>query len=202
MRMMLVWGALLVAFLLPASMFAGAVTQDFSAYGAASGLPDGQAEVLGLNSLAFPGFTLSTPGGQLQLDAPGYYGAVNYELLGVDGSSMTITFNAAQTEFSFDVRDFSGYGGLDTISVYGADDVTLLATYGIMLNGSIVTFTDSGESALIGAVSLSIVGGEYWSGILQSVTYNGTSAVPEPATAVLFGAGMLGLAGLLRRRRR
>jgi hypothetical protein len=71
-----------------------------------------------------------------------------------------------------------------------------------MLNGSIVTFTDSGESALIGAVSLSIVGGEYWSGILQSVTYNGTSAVPEPATAVLFGAGMLGLAGLLRRRRR
>jgi hypothetical protein len=200
MRMMLVLGALLAACLLSASTFAGTVTQDFNAYGASTGLPNVQAGWVGSPSLTFPGFTLSTTGVYgLQLDAPGYYGAVNYELLGEN--ALTVTFGAAQNWFSLDLRDFAGFGGLDTISVYGTDDVTLLATYGITLNGSIVTFTDSGESALIGAVSLSNVGSEAWTGILQSVTYNGT-AVPEPATAVLFGTAMLGLAGLIRRRKR
>jgi hypothetical protein len=175
-----------------------ATTVDFNAYGAASGLGYGDAEWLYVDSLTFPGFTLSTAGSQygLQLDAPGYYGAVNYELLGE--GDLTVTFSSAQSGFSTDVRDFSGYGGTDTVSVYGTDDTTLLATYFITLNGSISTFTDLGESAAIGAVSFSNVGGEYWTGILQSVTY-GASEVPEPASFAVVGLGLLVL-GFARRR--
>ena len=179
------------------SMFA--TTQDFNAYGISTGLCGGCAENLGFSSLAFPGFTL-TAGGSigLQLDAPGYFNAANYELLGNRGD-LTITFGASQNAFSIDLRDFSAYGGADTITVYGADDVTVLNTYNISLNGTIVTFTDSGESAPIGAVNLSIISGEAWSGILNSVTYNG-GTTPEPGTLVLLGSSVLGLAGLARRK--
>ena len=180
------------------SVSAFADTQNFNAYGAGTGLGLGEAEWIGASSLAFPAFTLNTTGANgLQLDAPGYFGATNYELLGED--SLNIDFNVAQSAFAIDVRDFSGYGGMDTITVYGANDTTVLNTYNITLNGSIITFTDSGESAPIGAVSLSDVGGEYWTGILQSVSY-GTVVTPEPGTLSLLGFGVLGLAGLARRK--
>jgi hypothetical protein len=109
-----------------------AATVDFNAYGAASGLGYGQAKFVGTSSLVFPGFTLSTTGnGGIQLDAPGYFGATNYELLG--GDTLTIAFDSSQSSFSTDVRDFSGFGGTDTIWVYGTDQTTLLNTYYISL---------------------------------------------------------------------
>jgi hypothetical protein len=185
------------------SVPAFADTQDFNAYGAGRGLPYWGAEDLGITSLAFPAFTLNAAGGTfptLQLDAPGYYGAINYELLAGYGGDLTIDFNAAQSAFAIDLRDFQGYGGTDTITVYGADDTTVLATYYMGLNGSIATFTDTGESGPIGAVNLSVVSGENWSGILQSVTYSAPTPVPEPGTLALFATGLLGLAGLVRRK--
>lgn len=175
-----------------------ATTQDFNAYGISTGLGFGQAENLGFTTLAFPDFTLSTNAPTLQLDAPGYFGALNYELLG-NGGDLTITFNAAQPNFSIDLRDFAGFGGTDTIKVYGTDHVTLLNAYSVSLNGTIQTFSDAGENAAIGAVNLSVISSENWSGILQSVTYNGTTT-PEPGTFLMMGSGLVGLAGVLRRK--
>lgn len=171
-----------------------AFTQDFNAYGTATG-PGG----IDASSVVFADFTLSTSGPSLQVDAPGYYGAANYELLG--SPDLIINFNTAQSAFAIKLRDFAGYGGTETITVYGANDTTVLSTHAISLDGSIFTFTDTGESEAIGAVRLSTISGEYWSGILQCVTNNTSSPVPEPSTMILFGAGLAGLAFYSKRRK-
>lgn len=187
----------LALFTLP--MFAGTVTQDFNAYGASTGLGADSAEQVA-SPLVFPDFTLASTSG-FQLDSPGYFGAVNYELQGYS-SDLLITFNAAQGIVSVNLRDFTGYSGTDTVSVYAANDTTLLNSYAVVLpvDGSIVTFNDLGESGLIGAVDISLISGESWSGLLQSVTYGTASATPEPASEALVGLGLLGLFAILRRR--
>jgi hypothetical protein len=174
-----------------------AATQNFNAYGISTGLCCGSAEILTVTSIAFPGFTLSSANA-LQLDAPGYYGAPNYELLS-GGAPLVIDFAATQSSFAIDLRDFDGYGGPETITVFGADDTTVLNTYGLTTSGAVVNFSDSGESAPIGAVELSVVGGEGWSGILQDVTY-GNTVTPEPSSFLLLGSGLLGAFGAIRRR--
>lgn len=174
------------------------VTQDFSAYGAGSGLGAASSEVVA-SPLVFTDFTLTSTSG-FQLDSPGYYGAVNYELQGYS-TDLLIAFNVAQGIVSLNLRDFAGFSGTDTVSVYAANDTTLLNSYLVVLpgDGSIVTFGDPGEIGLIGAVDVSLIGGETWTGLLQSVTYG--TATPEPASEALVGLGLVGLCAILRRRK-
>jgi hypothetical protein len=173
-------------------------TQTFNAYGAAL-LPNQGAATLDGSSVAFPGFTLYT-NGVLQLDSPGYYGATNYELLAV-GGDLTIDFTVPQNSFSIGLRAFRGFGGDEMITVFAADDTTVLATYSVGLDASIFTSTDSGESAPIGAVTLSDFSSTYpWTGALQSVTFSSLDPAPEPGSLSLLGVGVLGLAGMLRRK--
>lgn len=174
-------------------------TQTFTAYGAAT---LGGKSVLNVGtSVAFPGFTLITSGFSLQLDAPGYYGATNYEMLGNFGD-LTIDFTAPQTSFAISLRDFAGFpAGLDMITVYGVNDTTVLASYSVGLDASIFTSTDAGESAPIGAVNLAEISDqEPWTGILQSVTFSNPASTPEPGSLSLLAIGVLGLAGLARRK--
>jgi hypothetical protein len=172
-------------------------TQTFNAYGAAL-LPNQGAAILDGGSVAFPGFTLYTTG-VLQLDSPGYYGATNYELLAV-GGDLTIDFTVPQNSFSIGLRAFRGFGGDEMITVFAADDTTVLATYSVGLDASIFTSTDSGESAPIGAVTLSDFSTHPWTGALQSVTFSSPDPAPEPGSLSLLGVGVLGLAGMVRRK--
>ncbi len=175
-------------------------TQTFTAYGAVV-LPDqGTAADVG-TSVAFPGFTLVTSGVSLQVDAPGYFGATNYEMLGNQGD-LTIDFTVPQTSFAISLRNFAGFpAGLDMITVYGVDDTTVLASYSVGLDASIFTSTDAGESALIGAVNLAEISDqEPWTGILQSITFSDPASTPEPGSLSLLAIGVLGLAGLARRK--
>ena len=91
-------------------------TQTFNAYGAKT--DSGKAALNVGTSLAFPGFTLDTSGFSLQLDPPGWFGAPNYELLGNQGD-LTIDFTVPQSSFSIRLRDFKGFGGTETITVFG-----------------------------------------------------------------------------------
>ena len=155
-------------------------------------------------SVAFPGFTLYSTG-LVQLDSPAFDGATNYELLGNQGD-LTIAFTVPQNSFSISLRDFlylpggAPAGGLEMITVFGADHTTVLSSYAVGLNKSIITSTDSSESAPIGAVNLSEISGELWTGILQSVTFSTPDPSPEPASLSLLGIGVLALAGMLRRK--
>jgi PEP-CTERM motif len=178
-------------------------TQTFHTYGAAM-LPEQEASMNIGPSVAFPGFTLYTTG-VVQLDSPEFYGATNYELLGNQGD-LTIAFTVPQNSFSISIRDFAYLpggapaGGLEMITVFGADDATVLSTYSVALSKSIITSTNSGESAPIGAVNLSEISGEFWTGILQSVTFSTPDPSPEPASLSLLGIGVLALAGMVRRK--
>ncbi|MGB7466033.1 MAG: PEP-CTERM sorting domain-containing protein [Candidatus Acidiferrum sp.] len=64
----------------------------------------------------------------------------------------------------------------------------------------IITSTDSSESAPIGAVNLSQISGEFWTGLLQSVSFSTPDPTPEPASLSLLGIGVLALAGMVRRK--
>jgi hypothetical protein len=178
-------------------------TQTFNAYGAAL-LPNQGAAIPDGSSVAFTGFTLYTTG-VLQLDSPGFDGATSYELLGNQGD-LTILFTVPQNSFSISLRDFAYLpggtpaGGLEMITVFGTDGTTVLSTYALSLDGSIITSKDSSESAPIGAVNLSEISGESWTGILQSVTFSSPDPAPEPGSLSLLGAGVLGLAGMVRRK--
>jgi PEP-CTERM motif-containing protein len=86
------------------------------------------------------------------------------------------------------------------ITVFGADDTTVLSTHAVGLNKSIISSTDSSESAPIGAVNWSEISGEFWTGILQSVTFSTPDPTPEPASLSLLGIGVLTLAGMVRRK--
>ena len=178
-------------------------TQTFHAYGAAR-LPEPGVSMNIAPSVAFPGFTLYTRG-VVQLDSPEFDGATNDELLGNQGD-LTIAFTVPQNSFSISLRDFAYLpggapaGGLEMITVFGANDTTVLSTYAVELSKSIITSTDSSESASIGAVHLSEISGEYWTGILQSVTFSTPDPTPEPASLSLLGIGVLALAGMVRRK--
>ena len=178
-------------------------TQTFNAYGA-SILPEQGVPMNIAPSVAFPGFTLYSTG-LVQLDSPAFDGATNYELLGNQGD-LTIAFTVPQNSFSISLRDFlylpggAPAGGLEMITVFGADHTTVLSSYAVGLNKSIITSTDSSESAPIGAVNLSEISGELWTGILQSVTFSTPDPTPEPASLSLLGIGVLALAGMVRRK--
>jgi len=173
-----------------------AETQNFNAYGLATDTTKAALNVG--TSLNFPGFTLDTSGFSLQLDPPGWFGAPNYELLGNQGD-LTIDFTVPQTSFSITLRDFQGFGGTETITVFGVDHTTLLATYSLGMNGALITSTDSGESAPIGAVNLAEISGQFWTGALQSVTFSNPDPAPEPGSLFLLVIGVLGLAAMVCR---
>jgi hypothetical protein len=84
------------------------------------------------------------------------------------------------------------------ITVFGADDTTVLSTYAVGLNKSMITSTDSSESAPIGAVNE--ISGGFWTGILPSVTLSTPHPTPESASLSLLGIGVLALAGMVRRK--
>lgn len=172
-------------------------SQTFNAYGKAT--DTGKSALNVGTSVAFPGFTLDTSGFSLQLDPPGWFGAPNYELLGNQGD-LTIDFTVPQTFFSIRLRDFKGFGGTETITVFGVDDTTVLSTYTVGMDGSVTTSTDSGESAPIGAVNLAEISGQFWTGALQSVTFSNPDPAPEPGSLSLLAIGALALVGMVRRK--
>ena len=86
------------------------------------------------------------------------------------------------------------------ITVFGADDTTVLSSCAVGVSKSIITSADCSESAPIGAVNSSEISSEFWTGILQSVTFSTAGRTPGPSSLSPLGIGVLALAGIVWRR--
>ena len=122
----------------------------------------------------------STLGGQLLVDP------------GTGGDTLTLTFSQAITglSFNFGLVDLLGLNGDDTITVN--DGLTQQTFGGTLPNGDLFPQGSVSFSDAQGFTSVTISAPEEFAIAL--------SDVPEPASIAAFGAGLLGLAALRRRR--
>ena len=140
-------------------------------------------------------------GTTFQADGAGYYGSPSTELL-TNSGALGIDFAGSVNAVGLDLRAFSGFGASAKVTVFGADDVTVLATVNNVLLGTGGAPVFFGYESAAGIGRLSMTQNNYsWSPIVDNVEWGNTmTAVPEPTSIALIGLS-LGLFAFSRRKR-
>jgi hypothetical protein len=130
-------------------------------------------------------------------------GGAAYNGFGDDGTTLT-----SATPFFFNGADFSTWAGNDTYQSYSSLTVTIAGFDSSMNLVGVCSQTLSAASYNFLTCDLAnvstlvfhndiLTSGHWW--LMDDFTYNGTTT-PEPGTLLMFGSGIVGLAGILRRK--
>ncbi len=159
----------------------------------------------------YGGFTWS---GDMYAIGDGYYDSTYGNSYGApsggaayNGFGDTPTSLSSATPFTFNGADFSSFAGNDSYQSYSSTSILIdaydassmfLGSCGATLSPSSYNFVNCNISNVSALAFYNSGGGGLW-WLMDNFTYNGT-ATPEPGTLVMFGSGIVGLAGLLRRK--
>jgi len=101
------------------------------------------------------------------------------------------------TPVVFDGAWFSGYD-FATVQFQGYLGGVLQFTSGILAPSDVSTFLASGYSGLVDDIHVLSPSPDFF--VMDDVTYEGAATTPEPASLLLLGTGIAGIAGYVRRR--
>lgn len=129
-----------------------------------------------------------------QWNGQSYFGAPSRELLS-NGQPLVVDFTSPARAFGVDLRAFSGFPATAAISIYGADDSTLLGTITSinLASSGVPVFAGWEDASGIGSFSLT-QSGRAWSPMMDNLEFGPANlSVPEPASALLLAAGLMAL---------
>jgi hypothetical protein len=208
LRKRAIWGVAVCAVVMLASSPVGALVIDFETLPAGPGLfaLAGPAQTLQFTNYQGSGIDVTFTGGviltntaNLPADQTNIYGTANF---GTGLSNpLTVTFSTAITNFFLDV-----YNGLTTTTSYTvADNVGNTATFALApnLTGGTTQIGFAATGTVVTIMGLP-VGTPTWDFFIDNIHFNEAlpTEAPEPASMVLLGLGLVGLAPRLLRKRR
>lgn len=191
--------------------------EDFESYVAS---PAGGADGIGVGvldsttivngqgpGLVVPGVTFTGPNSGLQWDDAGYFGAPSREILigAPAGQPLGIDFAGSVGAFGVDLRAFSGFPATATMTIFAADDTSVIGVLSSLSlgGGGSPIFAGWEDAGGIGRVELTQTG-QPWSPIIDNLEFgkhNGTPVPEAGSTLASLGLALAGLASLRRRNR-
>ena len=184
------------------------ITENFESFSVPVGSAIGAAPILDsstgtggyvVDGIVVTNITSNRLSDSLQWNGTDYFGQTSQNIVSA-GGTLNINFNNSITAFGLDLGVFSGYPDTASITVYGADGITVIASISnisLGSSGGIDTFIGFYGVGPIGAVNIS---GSQWSPLVDNVSF-GNVVIPIPAAVWLFSSGLIGLIGIARRKK-